>query len=240
MDIVHKYQDIMNPMSEEKIERLINLLKLETKSHVLDIGCGKGEFLIRLVERYSVSGVGVDKSPYCIKDCLRKKKERVPESDLVFLEMDGADYATDQKFDLTVLLGASWVFGGYHGTLKALSSLTVKNGLIVIGEPFWLKDPDPKYLKMENFGRDVYGTHDENVKTGEELGLFCIYTLVSDKDDWDHFESLHWWAVDDHIRNNPDDPDNDEIREANERFKKNYLKWGRETQGWAIYVFRKN
>jgi len=91
-DIRHKRHLLCNPMNKEKFERLCKLLRLSPKARVLDIACGKGEFLIRLAELYNISGVGVDISPYCISDCLRKRQNRVPNSNIEFIEMDGAKY----------------------------------------------------------------------------------------------------------------------------------------------------
>jgi len=86
-DIRHKRHLLCNPLNREKFEKLCGLLKLERGSRVLDIACGKGEFLIRLAELYGISGVGVDISPYCIRDCLEKKRKRVPNSSIKFIEM---------------------------------------------------------------------------------------------------------------------------------------------------------
>jgi SAM-dependent methyltransferase len=223
-------------MSKEKFERLCELLGLEKGSHVLDIACGKGEFLIRLAELYGISGVGVDISPYCIRDCLEKHRKRAPNSDITFIEMDGAEYKPDELSDLTMCIGASWVYGGCRGTIQALKKMTKPDGLIMIGEPFWLKEPSEEYLKAEGTRREDFGSHYGNVEIGEEEGLTCIYTLVSNNDDWDHYETLQWWAVDDHRRADPDDPDNPELMKRSE--KEVYIRWGRETLGWAVYVFR--
>ena len=64
MDILHSKQLIMNPMRDDKFTRFCEALDLPESSRVIDVGCGKGEFLHRLYALYSVSGVGIDKSPY--------------------------------------------------------------------------------------------------------------------------------------------------------------------------------
>lgn len=239
-DITHKRHLLCNPTSQEKLERFCSLLKLPRGSHVLDIACGKGEYLVRLAEIYGVSGVGVDISPFCINDCKEKHRERVPEANLIFLEMDGAKYKPDApaSFDMAMCLGASWVFTDHRGTLKALKGMTKPGGFVVVGEPFWLQEPDEEYLKATQMAKDDYRPHEENVLVGEEEGLASLYTIVSNPDDWDHYETLQWWAVDDHIQSHPDDPDNQELLERTMKTKEIYLRWGRDTLNWAIYVFR--
>ena len=44
---------------------------------VLDIACGKGEFLIRLAEAYGVRGLGVDLSPFFIAAAEKRLKASV-------------------------------------------------------------------------------------------------------------------------------------------------------------------
>jgi SAM-dependent methyltransferase len=239
-DIRHKRHLLCNPLNREKFEKLCRLLKLERGSRVLDIACGKGEFLIRLAELYSISGVGVDISPYCIKDCLEKKRKRVSNSSIKFIEMDGAKYRPEssQLFEVAMCIGASWVYGGYRGTVSVLKNMTRPEGLVVVGEAFWLKDPDKEYLKATGTKREDFDTHENNVKVGEEEGLVCICTVVSNRDDWDHYETLKWWNVNEYVRANPDDKDIQELLERTKREKYIYLHWERDTLGWAIYVFR--
>ena len=57
--ITHKNHLICNPMNKDKFEMLCSLLKLKQGARVLDIACGKGEFLIRLTELYDITGIGV-------------------------------------------------------------------------------------------------------------------------------------------------------------------------------------
>lgn len=240
-DICLKSHLLCNPINKEKFEKFCSLLRLKRGARVLDIGCGKGEFLIRLAELYDISGVGVDLSPTFVKEFLEKYQKRILESDIKILEMNGANYKPEspESFDLTMCIGASWIYNGYRGTIQALKSMTKPGGLIAVGQPFWLKEPSEEYLKAEELKREEISTHQDNVRVGEEEGLTCLYTMVSNHDDWDHYETLQWWAVDDYIRNNPNDEDILELLERKRRDKENYLRWGRETLGWAIYVFRK-
>ena len=240
-DITHKKHLVLNPMSQIKLDGLFSLFKLKSGFKVLDIACGKGEPLIRLAELYNISGIGIDISPYFIKDCEKKKSERVPGSDIKFLEMDGAKYAPkiNELFDLTMCIGASFVYNGFIETLKALKKMTKPNGLIVVGEPYWLKEPEDEYLKMSELKKEEFNSHFENINVGEKEGLNCIYTLVSNQDDWDNYETLQWWSVNDYITTNPDDPDNSELSNKTKKAKIEYLLHGRDTIGWAIYVFKR-
>lgn len=238
-DVTHKHHIVCNPMSTAKIDELICLLTLNSEAVVLDIACGKGEMLAWLAEGYGVSGVGVDKSPFCVADAKKKLQERAPKARIEILNMDGADYEPDRLFDLTMCIGASWVYKGHQGTLRALKSMTKVDGLILVGEPFWIKEPEEAYLTAASYTRDEFSTHHGNVLIGEEEGLVPIYTTVSNQDDWDRYETLRWYAAAVYARENKDDPDLPELLARVNTGRTNYLRWGRDTLGWALYLFQK-
>ena len=237
-DVTHKHHLVCNPMSTAKIDQLIELLKLDPEAEVLDIACGKGEMLTRLAEYYTISAVGVDLSPFFVEDTKQKLRERVPKARVEILNMDGADYEPDRLFDVTMCIGASWIYKGYQGTLRALKSMTKVNGLILVGEPFWIKEPEEAYLTAVGHARDEFGSHHTNILAGKEEGLLPLYTIVSNQDDWDRYETLQWYSAAKYAEENENDPDVPEILERVNRGQENYLQWGRDTLGWAIYLFQ--
>jgi SAM-dependent methyltransferase len=240
-DITHRAHVICNPTSEEKLGRLVELLRLPADATVVDIACGKGEFLIRLAEAYGVRCVGIDLSPFVVAEAERRRGARATGAQVVFRQMNGADFAPDRPHSLTVAscIGASWVFGGHAGTLDALTRMVAPGGWVIAGEPYWLQEPAEEYLQATGLVREAFGTHVGNVEMGEQRGLDLVHTLVSSQDDWDRYEGLQWYAADEHARSHPEDPDLPELlgRVAQER--RAYLRWGRDTVGWAIYVFRR-
>jgi hypothetical protein len=174
-------------------------------------------------------------------DAREKHLERVPDAQLQFLHMDGADYEPDEpeSFDVVACIGASWIFGGHRGTLRALNGMAARGGWIVVGEPYWRQEPPAAYLEAIGEQRNTYGTHHENVAVGQELGLEIVYTLVSNEDDWDGYEGLQWYAAALWAGEHPRDPDVEELSKRVHEYRESYLRWGRETLGWAIYVFKK-
>ena len=241
-NITHRECILCNPMSLEKLDQLITLLPLKPGARVLDIATGKGEFLIRLAERHrQMTGTGVDFSPYCIADIQKKHRERVPDAQLHFLEMDGAKYVPEtlESFDLVACIGASWIWGGHRGTLNALKKMASPDSWIVVGEPYWRHEPENEYLEAMGLTRNDFGTHYQNVEIGREQGLEVVYTLVSSQDDWDRYEGLQWYAAETWATRHRDDPDVETVLNRVRDSKTAYLRWGRETLGWSIYVFKK-
>jgi SAM-dependent methyltransferase len=240
-DIVHQRHSVMNPVDETKLERMYDLLELKPNASVIDIGCGKGEMLIRLAERYAIKGLGIDKSPYCARDSEERKRQRVPKADLKFLEMDGAQYKPEREesSDLTMCIGATWIYGGYKNTVRALGEMTKSSGFVMVGEPFWRADPPQEYLQSEGLSSHSFDTHHGNVTTGESEGFRPIFTLVSSQEDWDRSEGLHWSATAEYAIANPEDTDLKELMARDSKERESYLRWGRDALGWAIYLFRK-
>lgn len=239
-DITHRDHLICNPTSSEKLDELIALLDLPRGAHVLDIGCGKAEFLVRLVEHYDCVATGVDKSPYVVRDAREQALARVPEADLTLIEQDGAEYeGRPASFDLAACLGASWIYGGYAGTLTALAALMKPGGQVLSGEPFIIGDPPDEFFERSGFGRGEFGTHAANVATGTELGLRPLYALVSNHDDWDRYEGLQWRAAERWAATHPGDPDRAEVLDNVAKYRETYLRWGRAHLGWALYLFGK-
>lgn len=240
-DIVHKHHSLMNPIDEGRLDDLLDLLALAPGASVIDIGCGKGEMLIRLVEKYKVKGVGIDLSPYSIREAEKRKLERVPGADFKFLEMDGAEYKPEaEKSDLTMCIGASWIYKGYKNTLRALAGMTRPFGYVMSGEPFWRKKPSVAYLRHSEYKRNSFNTHHGNVAVGEALGLAPVYALVSSEGAWDKYESLHWFAAREYAVSNPEDPDLRELLSRDRRDRESFLRYERDILGWAVYLFRKN
>lgn len=241
-DITHREHVFCNPMSVEKFEELIALLRLEPGAQVLEIAMGKGEFIIRLAEKYRIEGIGIDLSPYHVSDAEKKCKERVSDAQLTFLVMDGAYYQPDkpESFDLVACIGASWIYGGHKETLKALKEMTAPGGWLVVGEPYWRQEPAAEFLKATGEERSKFGMHYENVEAGQELGLELVYTLVSNPDDWDRYEGLQWYSATEWTHAHPDDPDVREVLKRVAENRANFLRWGRETIGWSIYLFKKD
>ncbi len=240
-DITHREHVICNPTSEGKLTRLVELLRLPAGAQVVDIACGKGEFLVRLAEAYGIRGVGIDISPFHIADAKKKLEMRASGADVVFTQMNGADFRTEepQSLDLASCIGASWVFGGHADTIEALTNMVKPGGWVITGEPYWRQEPTGEYLAASGIPREEFGSHFSNAEAGEKPGLDLVHTIVSSKDDWDRYEGLQWYSTYEYARTHPDDPDLAEVVERVEKAKTTYLRWGRDLLGWAIYMFRR-
>jgi hypothetical protein len=137
------------------------------------------------------------------------------------------------RYDATLCLGATFVFGGLDGTLDALVPTVRAGGHVVVGEPYWRVWPLPDdYARRDEPYTSLYDT----VATVESHGLRVVGVLDSSRDDWDGYETLHWRAVEEWLASNAEDPDADDVRARHEHAKRAYLHHGREVLGWALFV----
>jgi SAM-dependent methyltransferase len=207
----------------------------------LDVACGKAEFLCLAAEAYGVIATGIDLSPYAIEAARENVETRRLTDRIELLHMDGAKYEPNapESLHLASCIGASWVYQNHRGTLEALTKMTRPGGLVLVGEPFWMTDPAPEYLKLTGQDPDLCGSHAENVTVGEDAGLALLYTQVANSDDWDRYEGLQWQAAERYAADHPDDPEVEALLRNTRRSRDAYLRWGRNCLGWALYLFRK-
>ena len=72
--IIHQQHVFMNPLSGAKVDEIIELLDLPPESRILDMACGKAEFLLRTVERWGARGPALN----CRPDGWRSHAPRLP------------------------------------------------------------------------------------------------------------------------------------------------------------------
>ena len=238
--ITHRDHIVCNPTSAAKLDELVKLLPLKARTRVLDVACGKAELLLKILHQYDATGVGVDISPYEVEEANRRAVTHNLEDQVEIVQGDGAEYDADPgSFDMAMCIGATWVWDGYLGTIEALKKIVVPGGLIAIGEPFKLKEPDSAYVAANPDFLQTLRTHAENVMVAQEAGLTLLYALVSNQDDWDRYEGTQTLAAETYALEQPDDPDVPELLTRRREADTEYLKWGRDTLSWAIYLFRK-
>lgn len=235
--IAHADHRFLCPLSMNKAEELIDALDLAENDRILDVGCGKGELLVRIVERYAVTAVGLEPNPAFAAIARAAARARVPEAWVEIREEKAETYPA-RGFRLAMAIGATHAYGGYRPSLRALAHATQPGGQVLIGEGYWHRPPAAEYLAVLGATVDEFTDHAGNVAAGCQEGLTPLYSRTSSDDEWDHYEGLYARAMERHLDCHPDDPDHGEMRDKIRSWRDAYLRWGRETLGFGFYLFR--
>jgi len=235
--IAHPGLRYNNPFSPAKMEEMIDLVQLPASAAVLDIGSGKAELLIRLVERYQVSALGLELDGPDLQVAREQIAARIPSGRLELRQDDARTFEpSPQTFDLACCVGACHIFGGIRPTLEHLALWVRPGGKVLVGESYWKQEPAQEYLAALATTREELQTHVDNVAAGVAIGLVPIYALVSSQDEWDRFEWLNLHER--YLRCQPDDPGLPTLIAELDAWRDIYLRWGRDTLGFGLYLFQ--
>jgi SAM-dependent methyltransferase len=236
--IGHRDHDYCNPVAAAKTERLIDLLPLEPNARVLDLGCGRGEFALRIIERFEARVIAVDHSSAML-DAARERAEWTGALGRLHLEnADLAQYEADpETFHLTVTIGAGGFAGGMRATCARLRGWTRRGGFVLVGENYWHRKPDADYLAHLGCKEGAYFDHAGNVQAGVDAGLVPMHAVTASVDEWDDYEWRYCRSLERYVREGPDDPDAPAMLEHARRERDAYLRWGRVQLGFGIYLF---
>jgi SAM-dependent methyltransferase len=136
--IAHAGLAFANPMSGPAIDEAIAALPLPAEPRVLDIGCGSGEILLRVLRTHNGShGLGIDLDP----DAIAEARQRAGALPARFEVRDAA--TLEGPFDAVISVAASHAHGGFPLALKALRRL---GPVVLYGEGFWKRSPSRQFL----------------------------------------------------------------------------------------------
>jgi len=234
MGISHRYMEILDPSTPEKIIKLGKTLGLKEGSRVIDFGCGCAEPLILWAEQFGISGIGIDVSA---EFCERARKKLVTHGLSQRIEIvccPGADYKFQEgSFDAATCIGATFVFGGYRQTVQAIKQAIKPGGRLGIGEPYWSSDRvPPEYVRKET---SIF-MESELLQTAREEGFDIEYVVRASHDDWDRYYSDNWYGLIRWLEENPGHPEREEVMKHLHSEQDDYFRYIREYIGWAMYV----
>ena len=189
-----------NPISETKMSKYIESLALKPLQQVLDIGCGCGELLIRLVERYQVQGVGIDNSSDHIAEAINRANARDVQSHLRFKPKDAKSLSSaNESFDVVICIGSSHAFGAgsgaYENAICKILPMVVPGGSLLIGEGYLKQPAPPDYRALLGDSIPDTMTHAANIASGVAAGLIAWSAWTSTVDEWDDFEWNYQQAI---------------------------------------------
>ena len=142
-----------------------------------------------------VKGLGVDLSSAFI-DAARSRAIELGVSERVRFEHgDAAGYVAAERVHVAACLGATpWIGGGVLGTVDLLTRSLRSDGLVLIGEPYWVHVPASDDLARACHARhrDEWSTLPELLSSFADHGLDLVQMVLAGPDDWDAYHGLQW------------------------------------------------
>jgi len=240
--IAHGDLRFYNPLSESSVDALVDLVGLSDGDRVLDVGCGRGELLIRIAERTGAGGLGVDASEERIAVAREQAEERAPGGHLAFEARDAqAMVAPAGGFALAACIGSTHALGGLGPTIDRLTELLRPGGYLVIGEGYWYRDPSREALRLLGATPGELTPLSGLLAAGEPHGLSLVHVAVASDEDWHRYEWTYVFNLDRYVREHPHEEGLGDLRSRLERVRARRLLAAREgeTLGFALVAWRK-
>lgn len=232
-NIAERYMEIINPFDSQKLITIGRVAKLREGSKVIEFGSGFAEVLVIWAEEFGISGVGVEIREYAHDRAVKKVQNRGLSDRIKLVCQDGAKYEYEKEaYDVAACIGASFIWGDFRKTIMALREAVKPQGKLIIGEPYLLKEPVPEEYE------EAKGVHTEHelIKIAREEGFDFEFMVRANSDDWDRYEATNWRGLVKWLLENPHNPDKKDVEDWFHMIQDDYLKYGREYLGWAVYV----
>jgi ubiquinone/menaquinone biosynthesis C-methylase UbiE len=233
-NIAERYIELVNPFTPEKILTVGKVLGLKTGSRVIEFGSGYGEVLALWAKAYGIKGIGIDIREHCCRKAKDKMAKLGLGKDIQIVHANGAEYRPERKdFDFAACIGASFIWGDFERTVKAMKSMIKRGGKLAIGEPFWKSDTVPeRFRKREATVR----TEPQLLRTIRKEGFELEFVVTSSQDDWDNYMANNWRGLIAWLQENPDHPDRKDVHSKLRNEQDEYFEYIHPYMGWAVYI----
>jgi cyclopropane fatty-acyl-phospholipid synthase-like methyltransferase len=134
------------PLSDDRANALVAAVPISPGHHVLDLGCGWGELLLRILAAHpATTGTGVDSAKEALDRGVVTAAQRGLYGRVEFVEADAATFV--DLADVVVCVAASHTFGGPANALQWLRECVTPGGRVLFGDAFWAAPPTPAALE---------------------------------------------------------------------------------------------
>lgn len=229
---------IHNPFTADKLVTLGAALRLEPETTVLDLGSGSGEMLCTWARDHAIRGTGVDLSRLFSAQAKVRAQELGVVDRVRFIHGDAAGYVAEEKVGVAACLGATWIGGGVAGTIELLAKSLRPGGIILVGEPYWLRLPPSEDVAKGCLASatDDFLLLPDLVASFGALGYDVVEMVLANQDGWDRYEAAKWLTLKRWLEANPSDPFAAEVRAQLTSEPVRYATYSREYLGWGVFA----
>jgi hypothetical protein len=196
--------------------------------------------LLRALQaRDGVTAVGVDISGEGFDHVLGEAARLGLADRLELRRQDVAEYRSTKKADLVLSVGAAYAYGGLLPTLNAAREHLAEDGMLLLGDCFWEREPDAAVRAQQESGPQKYADLPTTVAQVVADGWTPVYGYVSTIAEWDEYEwcwtgTLARWALD-----NPEHPGSDLALQTSAAHRAGWLGGYRGVLGFVVLLLRR-
>jgi len=179
--------DVLTYASPLKLVATGKILGFNSDTKIIDFGCGRGDALNLWCRYFGVSGVGVEIEKGFCNSANEKLRESGFADRILISNMNAEDYKFEEGiFDAASCINASFIFGGFRGTIHKLKTAIKPDGAIIIGEPYYTTKDIPSGLR-ETEGD--FHTEDEILDIIHDEGFELQFIKRATADDCDNYRA---------------------------------------------------
>lgn len=229
---------IHNPLTSEKLATLGAALRLEPETRVLDLGSGSGEMLCTWARDHAISGTGIDMSQLFTEQAKLRAEELGVADRVAFIHGDAAGHVAEEKVGVAACVGATWIGGGVAGTIELLAGSLRTGGIILIGEPYWLRSPPTEEVAKGCGAGSIsdFLMLSELIASFGDLDYDVVEMVLANQDSWDRYEAAKWLTMRRWLDANPDDDFARDVRAQLRSEPERYATYTREYLGWGVFA----
>ncbi len=229
------------PLSEARAARLTERLTRNDPGTVLDIGCGRGELMLRILAAApGATGVGIDIDDDDLARARTGARDRGLSDRVTFARESGTGTARGPA-DLVLCVGASHALsdvqppGHTAAALTVLRRLVTPGGRVLLGEGFWQRPPTAAELAAMWPGITAEELLDlaQIADLAVVAGFRPAWIETATEPEWEEFESGYQADEEEWLAAHPDHPEAAEIRRRVDEHRSYWLRGYRGLLGFA-------
>jgi len=224
--------DFNAPLSDVRAETIVRALAGCEPATILDIGCGWGELLLRVVSASPAArGCGIDSDPAAIARGRANAASRGLADRVVFVESPAP--TEHEPADVVICIGSDHAWSSQADALAALHAFVPPGGRLLFGSGFWERPPSVDEAATLDMAPDSLPDLAGLVDLAIAAGYRPLFVETANRDEWERFESGHLADWERWLHRYGDEPEAAEIRAKADTHRNQWLRGYRHLLGFA-------